>query len=47
MAALIVGQTPELQNELTALLRRQARVVDRAALTDPDTPPGSSFDSGG
>jgi 3-phenylpropionate/trans-cinnamate dioxygenase ferredoxin reductase component len=47
VAALIVGQTPELQNELTALLRRQARVLDRAALTDPDTPPGSLFDSGG
>ena len=47
VAALIVGQTPDLQNELTALLRRQARVLDRAALTDPDTPPGSLFDSGG
>ena len=47
VAALIVGQTPELQNELNALLRVQARVVDRAALTDPDTSPGSAFDAGG
>ena len=47
VAALIVGQTPELQNELAALLRRQARVVDRAALTDPDASPGSALDSGG
>jgi 3-phenylpropionate/trans-cinnamate dioxygenase ferredoxin reductase subunit len=47
VAALIVGQTPELQNELNALLRVQARVVDRAALIDPDTSPGSAFDTGG
>jgi 3-phenylpropionate/trans-cinnamate dioxygenase ferredoxin reductase subunit len=47
VAALIVGQTPELQNELNALLRVQASVVDRAALTDPDTSPGSAFDAGG
>ena len=47
VAALIVGQTPELQNELNALLRVQARVVDRAALTDPDTSPRSAFDAGG
>jgi 3-phenylpropionate/trans-cinnamate dioxygenase ferredoxin reductase subunit len=47
VAALIVGQTPELQNQLNALLRVQARVVDRAALTDPDTSPGSAFDAGG
>lgn len=46
-AALIVGQAPELQNELNALLRAQARVVDRAALTDPDASPGSAFDAGG
>jgi NADPH-dependent 2,4-dienoyl-CoA reductase/sulfur reductase-like enzyme len=45
VAALIVGQTPELQNELNALLRVQARVVDRAALTDPETSPGSAFAS--
>jgi 3-phenylpropionate/trans-cinnamate dioxygenase ferredoxin reductase subunit len=47
VAALIVGQTPELQNELNALLRVQAPVVDRAALTDPETSPGSAFDAGG
>ena len=47
VAALIVGQTPELQNQLNALLRVQARVVDRAALTDPDTSPRSAFDTGG
>jgi 3-phenylpropionate/trans-cinnamate dioxygenase ferredoxin reductase subunit len=47
VAALIVGQTPELQNQLNALLRVQAPVVDRAALTDPDTSPGSAFDAGG
>ena len=47
VAALIVGQTPELQNQLNALLRVQARVVDRAALTDPDTSPRSAFDAGG
>jgi 3-phenylpropionate/trans-cinnamate dioxygenase ferredoxin reductase subunit len=47
VAALIVGQTPQLQNELNALLRVQARVVDRAALTDPETSPGSAFDAGG
>jgi NADPH-dependent 2,4-dienoyl-CoA reductase/sulfur reductase-like enzyme len=45
VAALIVGQTPELQNELNALLRVQAPVVDRAALTDPETSPGSAFAS--
>ncbi|MDP9256121.1 MAG: FAD-dependent oxidoreductase [Actinomycetota bacterium] len=47
VAALIVGQTPELQNELNALLRVQAPVVDRAALNDPDTSPGSAFDASG
>jgi 3-phenylpropionate/trans-cinnamate dioxygenase ferredoxin reductase subunit len=46
-AALIVGQAPELQNELNALLRAQARVVDRAALANPDASPGSAFDAGG
>ena len=47
VAALISGQTPEMQNELNALLRVRPRVVDRAALTDPDTSPGSAFDTGG
>jgi 3-phenylpropionate/trans-cinnamate dioxygenase ferredoxin reductase subunit len=42
-AALIVGQTPEVQNELNALLRSHARIVDRASLTDPDASPGSAF----
>jgi NADPH-dependent 2,4-dienoyl-CoA reductase/sulfur reductase-like enzyme len=46
-AALIVGQTPETQNELNALLRVQARLVDRAGLTDPDASPVTAFDSGG
>jgi 3-phenylpropionate/trans-cinnamate dioxygenase ferredoxin reductase subunit len=46
-AALIVGQTPETQNELNALLRVQARLADRAGLTDPDAPPGTVFDSRG
>jgi 3-phenylpropionate/trans-cinnamate dioxygenase ferredoxin reductase subunit len=47
VAALIIGQTPELQNELNALLRVQAPVVDSAALTDPETSPGSAFTAGG
>jgi NADPH-dependent 2,4-dienoyl-CoA reductase/sulfur reductase-like enzyme len=47
VAALISGQAPEVQNELNALLRVQPRLVDRAALTDPDTSPGSAFDSSG
>jgi hypothetical protein len=47
VAALISGQTPEAQNELNSLLRTQPPVVDRAALTDPDTSPGSAFDAGG
>ena len=46
-AALIVGQTPETQNELNALLRVQARLVDRAGLTDPDASPATAFDKDG
>jgi NADPH-dependent 2,4-dienoyl-CoA reductase/sulfur reductase-like enzyme len=46
-AALIVGQTPEVQAELNALLRARARLTDRAALTDPRAEPGAAFDSGG
>jgi 3-phenylpropionate/trans-cinnamate dioxygenase ferredoxin reductase component len=42
-AALIVGQTPEIQNELTALLRSHARIVDRASLTDPAASPSAAF----
>jgi NADPH-dependent 2,4-dienoyl-CoA reductase/sulfur reductase-like enzyme len=44
VAALIVGQPPEFQDEVNALLRKQAKVVDRAALTDPGASPGSAFD---
>jgi 3-phenylpropionate/trans-cinnamate dioxygenase ferredoxin reductase component len=47
VAALIVGQTPELQSDLNALLRVQARLVDRAGLTDPDASPLSLFAPGG
>jgi 3-phenylpropionate/trans-cinnamate dioxygenase ferredoxin reductase component len=43
-AALIVGQTPDVQNELNRLLRAQARVVDRAALVDAGSTPGAAFD---
>ncbi|HET6171824.1 MAG TPA: FAD/NAD(P)-binding oxidoreductase [Gaiellales bacterium] len=44
-AALIVGQTPDVQNQLNALLRVQARLVDRNALTDPEASPGEAFDA--
>jgi 3-phenylpropionate/trans-cinnamate dioxygenase ferredoxin reductase subunit len=46
VAALIVGQAPEVQEELNALLRGRARLADRAALGDADSPPGAAFDLG-
>ena len=45
VAALIVGQTPELQEELNGLLRARARLADRAALTDPRAAPGEAFEA--
>jgi 3-phenylpropionate/trans-cinnamate dioxygenase ferredoxin reductase subunit len=45
VAALIVGQAPELQEELNGLLRRGARVTDRDALADPAASPGAAFES--
>ena len=47
VAALIVGQTPDFQNELNEVLRVQARLVDRAGLTDPEASPRSVFARGG
>ena len=44
VAALIVGQTPEVQEELNDLLRARARLADRAALTDPSAAPGQAFE---
>jgi 3-phenylpropionate/trans-cinnamate dioxygenase ferredoxin reductase component len=44
-AALIVGQPPEAQEELNALLRGRARVADRDALADPAASPGAAFES--
>jgi 3-phenylpropionate/trans-cinnamate dioxygenase ferredoxin reductase subunit len=45
VAALIVGQTPEVQEELNDLLRARARLADRAALTDPAATPGEAFET--
>jgi 3-phenylpropionate/trans-cinnamate dioxygenase ferredoxin reductase subunit len=47
VAALIVGQTPDFQNELNEVLRVQGSLVDRAGLTDPDASPISVFARGG
>ena len=44
VAALIVGQPPEVQEELNGLLRRRARLADRSLLGDADSPPGAAFD---
>ena len=44
VAALIVGQAPEVQEELNDLLRARARLADRAALTDPSAVPGQAFE---
>jgi 3-phenylpropionate/trans-cinnamate dioxygenase ferredoxin reductase component len=46
VAALIIGQPPEVQEELNGLLRGRARLADRAALGDADQPPGAAFDLG-
>ena len=43
VAALVSGQTAELQNELTQLLRSHAKVSDHAALADPTVPPNTAF----
>ena len=45
VAALIVGQPPEVQEELNGLLRGRARLADRAVLTDPPPTPGAAFDT--
>ncbi len=45
VAALIVGQAPEVQEELNDLLRARARLADRAALTDPAATPGAAFET--
>jgi NADPH-dependent 2,4-dienoyl-CoA reductase/sulfur reductase-like enzyme len=47
VAALIVGQAPELQEELNGLLRARARLSDRAALADPAAAPGQAFETDG
>jgi 3-phenylpropionate/trans-cinnamate dioxygenase ferredoxin reductase component len=47
VAGLIVGQTPDFQNELNEVLRVQGRLVDRAGLTDPEASPRSVFARGG
>ena len=43
VAALIVGQSRETQDELTQLLRNQARLERPAFLTQPDAPPALAF----
>jgi len=47
VAGLIVGQTADFQIELTEVLRVQARLTDRAGLTDPEATPLSLFARGG
>jgi hypothetical protein len=47
VAALIVGQAPEVQEELNALLRGRAHVADRVALADPGAEVGAAFESDG
>jgi len=46
VAALIVGQAPEAQEALNALLRRRAHVEDRDVLADPGSEVGAGFDGG-
>jgi NADPH-dependent 2,4-dienoyl-CoA reductase/sulfur reductase-like enzyme len=46
VAALISGQTPELQAELTELLRRGARLRDAAAANDPVPSLAAAFERG-
>jgi NADPH-dependent 2,4-dienoyl-CoA reductase/sulfur reductase-like enzyme len=43
-AALIVGQPPEIQEELNGLLRGRARLADREALTTAGASPGAAFE---
>jgi hypothetical protein len=45
VAAIVVGQPPELQEEINVLLRARARVADRIGLTDPDATPLEVFES--
>ena len=45
VAAIVVGQPPERQEEINALLRAHARVADRVRLTDPDASPLEVFES--
>jgi 3-phenylpropionate/trans-cinnamate dioxygenase ferredoxin reductase subunit len=47
VAALIVGQAPEVQEELNSLLRGRAHVADRVALADPRAEVGAVFESDG
>lgn len=43
VAALVSGQTPETQDQLTHLLRHRRRLLDPAALADPDAPVAAAF----
>ena len=43
VAALVSGQPPELQEELTQLLRRHAQLQSREALDDPSAPIAAAF----
>jgi NADPH-dependent 2,4-dienoyl-CoA reductase/sulfur reductase-like enzyme len=45
-AALIIGQSPEVQEAINDLLRAGARVRDRAGLTDPEGDPRTVFGAG-
>ena len=45
VAALVCGQTPETQDELTVLLRGHAVLHDRAALEDPNGSAAAAFRS--
>jgi NTE family protein len=45
VAAIVVGQPPELQEEINVLLRAHARVADRVRLTDPNASPLEVFES--
>ena len=46
VAALIVGQPPETQDQLERLLRDRARLEHLDTLTDPDAPIASAFTAG-
>jgi NADPH-dependent 2,4-dienoyl-CoA reductase/sulfur reductase-like enzyme len=43
VAVLVSGVDPDTQQSLTALVREQAKVQDRRALADADTPPAEAF----